>query len=403
MFAKKYPNQRWFGICVTGAVLLSACVAQPRAAAPAAAPAKGAPLAAVGAGEGQVDIVAWPGDIERGETDKAYDWVTSFEKDSGCKVNVKTAATSDEMVALMNEGGFDLVTASGDASNRLISGGKLQEINTKLIPSWSKVDKRLQDAPWHTVDGKHYGVPYQWGPNVLMYNTSVFKDAPKSWSVVFEEQNLPDGKSNKGRVQAYDGPIYIADAALYLMNKKPELGIKDPYALNRDQFNAAIELLRGQRKLVARYWHDAMVQTEDFKTEGVVASGSWPFQVNLLAAGKSPIASVVPEEGATGWADTTMLHIDAKHPNCAYKWLEHSLNPKLQGDLAAWFGSVPSAPDACKGNALLTDEGCKTNGFDNFDKIKFWRTPTSDCGDGRKECVPYYEWSSAYVAVIGGR
>ena len=403
MFAKKYPNQRWFGICVTGAVLLSACVAQPRAAAPAAAPAKGAPLAAVGAGEGQVDIVAWPGYIERGETDKAYDWVTSFEKDSGCKVNVKTAATSDEMVALMNEGGFDLVTASGDASNRLISGGKLQEINTKLIPSWSKVDKRLQDAPWHTVDGKHYGVPYQWGPNVLMYNTSVFKDAPKSWSVVFEEQNLPDGKSNKGRVQAYDGPIYIADAALYLMNKKPELGIKDPYALNRDQFNAAIELLRGQRKLVARYWHDAMVQTEDFKTEGVVASGSWPFQVNLLAAGKSPIASVVPEEGATGWADTTMLHIDAKHPNCAYKWLEHSLNPKLQGDLAAWFGSVPSAPDACKGNALLTDECCKTNGFDNFDKIKFWRTPTSDCGDGRKECVPYYEWSSAYVAVIGGR
>jgi len=220
---------------------------------------------------------------------------------------------------------------------------------------------------------------------------------------VFEEQNLPDGKSNKGRVQAYDGPIYIADAALYLMKKKPELGIKDPYSLTRDQFTAAVDLLREQRKLVARYWHDAMVQTEDFKTEGVVASGSWPFQVNLLVAGKSPIASTVPEEGATGWADTTMMHIDAAHPNCAYKWLEHSLNPKLQGDLAAWFGSVPAVPDACKGNELLTDAGCATNGFDNFDKIKFWRTPTADCGDGRKECVPYYEWSSAYVAVIGGR
>ncbi len=187
------------------------------------------------------------------------------------------------------------------------------------------------------------------------------------------------------------------------MKKKPELGIKDPYALTRDQFNAALELLRVQRTLVARYWHDAMVQTEDFKTEGVVASGSWPFQVNLLAGSKAPIASTVPEEGATGWADSTMMHVDAKHPNCAYKWIEHSLNPKLQGDLAAWFGSVPSVPDACKGNALLTDAGCATNGFDNFDKIKFWRTPTSDCGDGRKDCVPYYEWSSAYVAVIGGR
>ena len=65
--------------------------------------------------EGEVDIVAWPGYIERGETDKAYDWVTQFEKDTGCKVNVKTAGTSDEMVSLMTQGGYDLVTASGDA------------------------------------------------------------------------------------------------------------------------------------------------------------------------------------------------------------------------------------------------------------------------------------------------
>ena len=90
-------------------------------------------------------------------------------------------------------------------------------------------------------------MPYQWGPNVLMYNTEVFKEAPKSWSVVFEEQNLPDGKSNKGRVQAYDGAIYIADAALYLMKHKPELGIKDPYELNEDQYKAALDLLRKQQ------------------------------------------------------------------------------------------------------------------------------------------------------------
>ena len=78
------------------------------------------------------------------------------------------------------------------------------------------------------IDGKHYGVPYQWGPNVLMYNTLAFKTAPKSWNVIFEEQELPDGKSNKGRIQAYDGAIYIADAALYttLMAKKPKLGIR---------------------------------------------------------------------------------------------------------------------------------------------------------------------------------
>ena len=180
-----------------------------------------------------------------------------------------------------------------------------------LIKDWGTVDDRLKDAPWHTVEGVHYGVPYQWGPNVLAYNTNVFKEAPKSWSVVFEEQKLPDGKSNKGRVQAFDGPIYIADAALYLMAKKPELGIKNPYELNQEQFEAALELLKAQRQLVGRYWHDAMVQIDDFKNEGVVASSSWPFQVNLLKADKQPVASTIPAEGATGWADTTMMHAEA--------------------------------------------------------------------------------------------
>ncbi len=386
------------------AAVAAACGAPPPPAAKEAAAQPGAPRQALGPGEGEVSIVAWPGYIERGETDKAYDWVTGFEQRTGCKVKVKTAATSDEMVALMNEGGFDLVTASGDASNRLIAGRKVREIDPALVPSWSTVDPRLQNAAWHTVGGKHYGVPYQWGPNVLMYNTKVFgNQPPDSWSVVFTETTLPDGKSNKGRVQAYDGPIYIADAALYLKYHQPDLGITDPYALGEKQYAAALDLLRQQRKLVGKYWHDANVQIDDFKNEGVVASSSWPFQVNLLQSQGAPVASVFPKEGATGWADTTMMHVDAPHPNCAYLWLEHSLDPKLQGDLAAWFGSVPAVPAACQGNALLGDAGCDTNGYANFEKISFWKTPTADCGDGRKDCVPYYRWTTDYIAVIGGR
>jgi len=357
-----------------------------------------------GAGEGQLDIIAWPGYVERGESDKAYDWVTGFEKDTGCKVNVLNAATSDEMVSLMNEGSYDLVTASGDASLRLVAGGRVQPVDFAKVPSYSTVDKRLQGAPWYTVDGKSYGVPYQWGPNVLMYNTAVFKTAPTSWSVVFEEQTLPDGKSNKGRVQAYDGPIYIADAALYLSKKQPDLKISDPYSLDEKQYAAVLDLLRGQRKIISRYWHDAVVQTDDFVNEGVVASGTWPYQVNLLVGQSKPIASTIPVEGATGWADRTMLGANAKHPTCAYLWLEHSLNPKVQGDVAAWFGSVPAVQAACAASDLLGKEGCVTNGIENFDKIKFWRTPETKCADGRGDiCVPYRKWVTDYVAVIGGR
>ncbi len=360
-------------------------------------------LTQLGDPEGQVNIVAWPGYIERGETDKNFDWVTKFEEKTGCKVQVKTANTSDEMVALMNEGGFDLVTASGDASLRLIAGKRVQPVNTDLVPSWSKVDDRLKNAPWHTVNGSHYGTPYMWGPNVLMYNTDVFKEAPKSWSVVFEEMTLPDGQSNSGRVQAYDGPIHIADAANYLMAHKPELGIKSPYELNEDQYAAALDLLRQQRKIVSRYWHDAFIQIDDFKNEGIVASGSWPFQVGLLQSEKQPIGSTIPEEGATGWADTTMMHADAENPTCSYLWMEHTLSSNLQSDLSVWFGAVPSVPSACTdGSGMQTAEGCAANGLEDFEKIKFWTTPVSKC-ESQGQCVPYYRWVSDYIGVIGGR
>jgi len=362
-------------------------------------------LQKVGAGEGEVAIVAWPGYIERGESDKAYDWVTGFEKQTGCKVTVKIAASSDEMVSLMNAGGYDLLTASGDATMRLIRGGTVQELNTALIPSYSTIDPRLQSAPWHTVDGKHYGTSWQWGPNILMYNTAAFKEAPKSWDVVFKEMTLADGKSNKGRIEAYGAPIYIADAALYLMKHNPELGITDPYYLDEKQFAAAVDLLKGQRQLVAKYWTDYTAQMDEFKNEGIVASTSWPLQVNLLSGEKDAkikVAGVVPEEGATGWSDTTMMAASAPHPNCAYLWLEHSLSPATQAGVASWFGSVPAVPAACKGQEILGDEGCTANGVDLFDKLHFWKTPIKDCGDGRT-CVDYKTWTDAFNGVQSGQ
>ena len=357
----------------------------------------------IGEGEGELRIVAWPGYIERGETAENFDWVTSFEEETGCMVRVQTANTSDEMVALMNEGGFDLVTASGDASLRMIAGDRVQPINIDLIPSWSTIDERLKEAPWHYVDGTHYGVPYMWGPNVLMYSTEVFSDAPTSWSVVFEPQDLPDGQPNEGRVQAYDGPIHIADAALYLMTHQPELGIESPYELNQEQYDAALDLLRQQRTLVSRYWHDAFIQIDDFQNEGMAASGSWPFQVNMLRNNGAPVASTIPEEGATGWADTTMMHSEAEHPNCAYRWMEHTLSSNLMSDLSVWFGANPAVPAACTdGRGMQTADGCTTNGFDDFERIRFWQTPVTQC-ESQEQCVPYYRWVSDYIGVIGGR
>ena len=289
----------------------------------------------------------------------------------------------------MNEGGFDLVTASGDASLRLIAGKRVQEINTALIPSWKTVDERLQNAPWHTVDGKHYGVPYQWGPNVLMYNTEVFKDAAEELERRLRGADAARRQVEQGpRPGLSTAPIYIADAALYLMAHKPELGIKDPYELNEDQYKAALDLLRQQQQLVQRYWHDATVQIDDFTNEGVVASGSWPFQVNLLQAEKKPIASTVPDGRG---------HRLGRHHDDARRRRASELRLHVAGALARARScratSPPGSarcrrcPPPARATRSSTDEGCKTNGFDNFDKIQFWRTPVAKCATpGRPAC-----------------
>src|SRR5882757_8096480 len=129
------------------------------------------------------------------------------------------------MYKLMQSGNYDGVSASGDASNRLIASGLVSPINPALISDFADITPQLQSPPHNTING----VSYQWGANILMYNTTVVSPAPDSWGVIF------DGTSYKGKVDAYDSPIYIADAALYLKSAQPDLKITDPYELTQPQ------------------------------------------------------------------------------------------------------------------------------------------------------------------------
>src|SRR6266511_244492 len=205
----------------------------------------------LGAGEGEVNLIAWAGYVEDGSTDPSVDWVTDFEKETGCKVNVTIGNTSDQMVTQMRSGQFDGVSASGDATLRLIAAGDVAPVNLELIPNYADMFPDLKDRPHNTVDGVHYGVPHGRGANLLMWRTDVVKPAPTSWGAVFDP-NSP----YKGKVTAYDSPIYIADAAVYLMATQPDLGIENPYELDDMQFQAAVDLLKEQRGLVGDepYW-----------------------------------------------------------------------------------------------------------------------------------------------------
>jgi putative spermidine/putrescine transport system substrate-binding protein len=356
-------------------------------------------LASLGAGEGQVNIVSWAGYVENGSTDKAVDWVTGFEKDTGCKVNNKVAGTSDEMVTLMKTGDYDVVSASGDASLRLIYGGTVAPVNTDLVPNYKDVFDGLKLKAWNSVNGAAYGIPHGRGANLLMYRTDIVKPAPTSWSSVFEA-NSP----YKGKVTAYDSPIYIADAALYLMKTKPDLGIKNPYALDDKQFQAAVELLKAQNANVGEYWSDYTKEVQAFKSGDSVLGTTWQVITNLSQADKAPVEAILPSEGSTGWSDTWMVAAGSKHPNCAYLWMNHIVSPEANAAVAEWFGEAPANKLACAKTADTSF--CATYHADDeayFNQVWYWNTPIAQCLDGRTDvtCKDYAAWTQAWTTIKG--
>ncbi|MBI3648146.1 MAG: ABC transporter substrate-binding protein [Actinobacteria bacterium] len=392
---------RWLALFAVLALVAAACAKNGGTTAGNGSTSSGPTLASFdpsAQGEGALNLIAWPG-----YTQKA--WVRPFEQESGCKVSLKYGNTSDQMVNLMRQQGgtlYDGVSASGDATNRLIAGGDVAPIDTTSFPEYADVMQTLQAPPHNTVDGVHYGVPYMWGPNILMYNTNVVKTAPTSWNVVFDPSSPYAGK-----VTAYDSPIYIADAALYLKAHQPDLNITDPYELTQNQFDAAISLLKQQNPLINKYWAIYTDEIDGFENGDMVVGTAWPVNQSILVAdGTVPVASVIPSEGVTGWADTWMMSANAPHPVCMLKWMEYSLRPAVQTQVAEYYGATPSNTASCAqlDKDLGKDAANYHCGDDAFlSNVALWKTPLSDCGDNRgSTCIDYATWTEKWLEVTGG-
>jgi putative spermidine/putrescine transport system substrate-binding protein len=356
--------------------------------------AKWPTLKKIGKGEGQLNLIAWEGYAQP-------EWVKPFERQTGCQVNAKYAGTSSEMVALMANGGggqYDLVSASGDADLRLIYGGDVRPVNISLIPDWKNFHSFLQAPPFNTINGVHYGVSLQFGPNVLLYSTKTFKTAPTSWSVVYS-------KKYAGEITIPNNPIQIADAALYLSYHDKSLGITDPYELTQTQFNAAVSLLKQQQPLVKKYWDLASQEISLFASGTTVVGAAWPYQTNALQSSHYKVADTIPEEGATGWADTWMLAAKAPHPNCAYMWMKWVSTPQVQAEQALSFGETPANTLACAIMNKLQKGGCAAYHANEpasyFATLKFWKTPLSTCDNGKNDCVAFQQWVNAWTQITG--
>ena len=343
----------------------------------------------IGKGEGSLNLIAWEGYVQP-------QWAKPFTKATGCKVKAKYGGSSDEMVTLMRTGQYDAVSASGDASLRLILGKDVRGVDPKLVPDFKNFIPALKSPPHNTIKGVHYGISLQWGPNTLLYNTKKVKPGPRSWSILYSSKY-------KGKITVPDNPIQIADAALYLSKTKPGLGIKDPYELTESQFNATVDLLKKQRPLVKKYWASAGDEIDLFKNGGAWIGASWPYQTNTLQAAKAPVKDLIPKEGATGWADTWMISAKAKHPNCAMQWIKWVSTPKVQAQQAIYFGETPANTKACAIMNKLSKGSCGQYHANAptayFNSIKFWKTPVKDCGNGKSNCMDYSKWQQAWTDI----
>ncbi len=188
-------------------------------------------------------------------------WVKPFEQQTGCQVHNKDAGTSDEMVQLMRTGQYDGVSASGNATERLVDAGNVSPVNVNLVPNYKTVFPDIKNQPYNTFGGVHYGIPHGRGANLLMWNAKKVHPAPLSWAVILDPKQAA---KYKGKISAYNDPIYIADAAVYLKAHDPSLGITNPYELDSKQFNAAVHLLKQQRPYVGEYWGSAAQQIQSY-------------------------------------------------------------------------------------------------------------------------------------------
>jgi putative spermidine/putrescine transport system substrate-binding protein len=354
--------------------------------------------------ENALNLVIWPGYAEDGSTDPAYDWVTPFETETGCQVNTTDGIDSPNMVSLMATGNYDGVSASGDATLRMIAAGTVAPVNLALIPNYADVFEGLKGQPHNTVDGVAYGVPHGRGANILLYNTETFPEPPTSWDVVWDADSPAAGK-----ISVYNSSIYIADAALHLKATKPDLGINDIYQLNEEQFNAAVDLLEQQSDIVGERWSLVTDQITSFGSGDMLAGTSWQYQLNTILTDDpdAPVAGTLPDEGSTGWSDTWMIAKDAEHPGCMYRWMDWMLKPSTSAMATVWFGEAPVSEAACAEAEKLSPGHCDTfHATDEayFDKIALWSTPRADCNDddSNTTCKDIDDWIAAWTSITGG-
>src|SRR6202050_5385693 len=276
--------------------------------------------------------------VWEGYADASY--VQSFEASHHCKVSAAYMGSSDELVAKLRGGSasnYDVISPSSDVATMIASSGLAAPLDLSKIPSYEQLSSRLRSLPLVRVNGNVYGVPFTWGPNPLLYDTTVFPQAPDSWAVLWDPKY-------KGKISVWDELSTLYMAAQLLGYDKP-----DPNHL----YNHSDEELENVKKKllelkpnIRKIWATGGELTNLFENHEIVAAMGWPLMTNQLRAANFPIGETIPKENTPGWIDHLMIPAASEHKDLATQFLEYMIEAQTQKKVADVTGYDPANPGA---------------------------------------------------------
>jgi putative spermidine/putrescine transport system substrate-binding protein/spermidine/putrescine transport system substrate-binding protein len=306
---------------------------------------------------GELNFMVW-----EGYTDTLF--TRPFERACGVKVNPTYMGSSDDLVAKLRAGGaqtVDLISPSSDAVTEIVEAGLASPLDLARIPTYAELSPSFRALPLAKKDGQTYGLPWAFGPNPLIYDSTKVKPAPTSWSVLWDP--------------SYRGKISLQDdiATLYMVAQY--LGMDDPNDRSKLYNLSDADLAKVKAKTlelrpsVRKYWQTAGDLTQLFQGGEVVLGEGWPLMTHQLRLAKFPAGEVIPKEHTTAWADHWVLTSGAQNLDAAYAWLEYAAQPftqKLLADVTGYIVANPVAkmymtPDQAAGQHDVAEYGAQVN------------------------------------------
>jgi putative spermidine/putrescine transport system substrate-binding protein/spermidine/putrescine transport system substrate-binding protein len=276
--------------------------------------------------------------------------------------------SSDELVAKLRGGSasnYDVISPSSDVATMIATTGLAMPLDLTKIPTYTHLMPALTSLPLVKSQGKVYGVPFQWGPNPLLYDTTAFKTAPDSWNILWDSKL-------KGEVSVWDDLSTVYMAAQVLGYDKPDPGAL--YNLTDEQLDRVKQKLIELKPNIRKMWSTGGELTNLFENHEVNIAMGWPLMTNQLRQRHFPIGETIPKENTTGWIDHLMITSASEHTDLDYELLEYLIEPPTQKQVVALTGYLPANPDVAQ---FLTADEKKNLHLDDLDtyqkRIYFWQ------------------------------